>query len=267
MPELIWEGKYDAASRRIAPLRVALPFQTAEEVISYYAKRIAQNVKLPAQFAALVSKMREFLRDQAFGETVDLADKTIIRAIATSIAQYLTVKTFATILRALVVEELSPRLEHAGRPLSETEPFPLSPPTTFEANKTVFNLVATDNDFEREFACYLQNATDVESFAKLPKRFGFTIEYTDSATNLRYYKPDFVAVDRAGVHYVIETKGQENIDVAHKDRPATIWCENATLLTDVRWSYVCRGDRRTGGAGEADEDRARPRGDARTPGR
>jgi type III restriction enzyme len=45
-------------------------------------------------------------------------------------------------------------------------------------------------------------------------------------------------VDRDGVHYVIETKGQENIDVAHKDRAATIWCENATLLTEVTWSYV-----------------------------
>ena len=211
--------------------------QTAEEVISYYAKRIAQDVKLPSQFAALVPKVREFLRDRAFAETVDLSDKTIIRAIATSVAQYLTVRTFATVLRALVVEELSPTLEQGGRPLSETEPFPFSRPT-FEASKTVFNLVAADNDFEREFAQFLQDARDVESFAKLPRRFAFTIEYTDSATNLRYYEPDFVAVDGDGVHYVIETKGQENIDVAHKDRAATIWCENATLLTDITWCYV-----------------------------
>ncbi len=32
MPELIWDGKYDAAGRRVAPLRVALPFQTVETV-------------------------------------------------------------------------------------------------------------------------------------------------------------------------------------------------------------------------------------------
>jgi len=211
--------------------------QTAEEVISYYAKRIAQDVKLPSQFAALVPKVRAFLTDRAFGETVNLTDKGIIRAIATGVTQYVTVKTFASVLRGLVVEELSPSLEHPGRPLSETEPFPFSRPT-FEASKTVFNLVAADNDFEREFAHFLQDATDVVSFAKLPRRFGFTIEYTDSATNLRYYEPDFVAVDRDGVHHVIETKGQENIDVAYKDRAATIWCENATLLTDVTWSYV-----------------------------
>jgi type III restriction enzyme len=211
--------------------------QTAEEVISYYAKRIAQDVKLPSQFAALVPKVREFLRDRAFGETVDLADKAIIRAIATSVAQYVTVKTFATVLRALVVEELSPTLEHPGQALSGTEPFPFSRPT-FEASKTVFNLVAGDNEFERQFGQFLQDATDVESFAKLPRRFGFTIEYTDSATNLRYYEPDFVAVDLDGARYVIETKGQENIDVAHKDRAATIWCENATLLTGATWLYL-----------------------------
>lgn len=211
--------------------------QTAEEVISYYAKRIAQDVKLPSQFAVLVPKVREFLRDRAFGESVDLSEKAIIRAISTNIAHYVTVKTFTTILRELVVEELSPKLEHPGRPLSETEPFPFSRPT-FEASKTVFNLVAADNDFEREFAQFLQDASDVASFAKLPRRFGFTIEYTDSATNLRYYEPDFVAVDRDGIHYVLETKGQENIDVAHKDRAATIWCENATLLTETTWQYL-----------------------------
>jgi type III restriction enzyme len=211
--------------------------QTAEEVISYYAKRIAQDVKLPSQFAALVPKVREFLQSRVFGETVDLTDKAIIRAIATSVAQYVTVKTFATVLRALVVEKLSPRLENPGRPLSITEPFPFSRPT-FEATKTVFNLVAADNDFERQFAQFLQDAGDVRSFAKLPRRFGFAIEYTDSATNLRYYEPDFVAVDCDGRHYLIETKGQENIDVAYKDRAATIWCENATLLTDVTWTYM-----------------------------
>jgi adenine-specific DNA-methyltransferase len=30
--ELIWDGKYDANDKRVAPLRVALPFQTVETV-------------------------------------------------------------------------------------------------------------------------------------------------------------------------------------------------------------------------------------------
>jgi hypothetical protein len=32
MPELIWDGKYDSAGRRVAPLRTVLPFQTIETV-------------------------------------------------------------------------------------------------------------------------------------------------------------------------------------------------------------------------------------------
>jgi 16S rRNA G966 N2-methylase RsmD len=32
MADLIWEGKYDKEGRRVAPVRVALPFQTVETV-------------------------------------------------------------------------------------------------------------------------------------------------------------------------------------------------------------------------------------------
>ena len=182
-------------------------------------------------------KVRDFLERKAFGETVNLSEKAMVKAIAASVAQYVTVKTFAAALRALVVEELVPRLEGEGRPLSGTEPFPFSRPT-FEASKTIFNLVAADNEFERDFAHFLQDATDVRAFAKLPQRFGFAIEYTDSVTSLRYYEPDFVAVGYDDTHHLIETKGREDIDVAHKDRAALIWCESATLLTGTAWRYV-----------------------------
>jgi 16S rRNA G966 N2-methylase RsmD len=32
VPELIWDGKYDSSGRRVAPPKVALPFQTVETV-------------------------------------------------------------------------------------------------------------------------------------------------------------------------------------------------------------------------------------------
>ena len=32
MVELIWDGKYDANGKRVAPPRIALPFQTVETV-------------------------------------------------------------------------------------------------------------------------------------------------------------------------------------------------------------------------------------------
>jgi len=211
--------------------------QTAQEVISYYAKRITLDVKLPSQFAVLVPKVREFLETRAFGQKVNLDDPVMIKAISSNVAQYITVKTFVEALRGLVVEELTPRLLNEGRKLSDTQPFPFSRPTC-EARKTVFNLVPCDNDFEKRFAKFLENAADVTAFAKLPEQFGFAIEYTDAVSNLRYYEPDFVAVLSDGTHYLVETKGREDVDVAHKDRAAQIWCENATILTGTTWEYI-----------------------------
>ncbi len=210
--------------------------QTSQEVISYYAKRIAHDVKLPSQFAYLVPKVREFLTHYAFGETVDLNDPAMIKAISHPVAQHVTVKAFALILREAVVMELTPTLTQEGRPLSTCEGFPWSRPT-LEASKTVFNLVAADNKFEQAFASFLQKAGDVERFAKLPSRFGFSISYTDTRANLRYYEPDFVAITSDGVHHLIETKGREDVDVKRKDRAAILWCENATLLTGTQWKY------------------------------
>ena len=211
--------------------------QTAEEVIGYYARRIAQDVKLPSQFSALAPKVREFLETKAFGRRVTLSDPVMIKAISSNVAQYVTVKTFVDALRKLVVSELEPQLLHAGRPLSETQPFPWSRPT-ITADKTVFNLVPCHNEFEKEFAQFLQKAEDVNSFAKLPEQFGFAIEYMDSAVNLRYYEPDFVVLPKDGIHYIAETKGLEDVNVANKDRAAHLWCENAARLTGTPWAYL-----------------------------
>ena len=210
--------------------------QTSQEVISYYAKRIAADLKLPSQFAVLVPKIRAFLQTHAFGRPVDLDDPTLIKAISHKVAQHITVKAFVAALREVIVEEQTPTLAGEGRKLSITEGFPWSRPT-LNATKTVFNLVAADNEFEKTFALFLEKAPDVIRFAKLPARFNFAIPYTDSAANLCYYEPDFVAVTSGGAHHLIETKGREDIDVKHKDRAAQLWCENASRLTGADWLY------------------------------
>ena len=106
------------------------------------------------------------------------------------------------------------------------------------AGKCVFNLVACDNEFEKEFARFLERAEEVLRFAKLPEQFGFTIDYTDNNANLRYYEPDFVALLKNGTHYIIETKGLEDVNVVNKDRAAKLWCENTTMLTGKPWQYL-----------------------------
>ena len=56
--------------------------------------------------------------------------------------------------------------------LSTCQPFPWSR-QVYEGESLVFNMVPCDNDFERDFAKFLDNATTSAAFAKLPQPFGF----------------------------------------------------------------------------------------------
>ncbi|MGI8782574.1 MAG: hypothetical protein ACR2L2_02845 [Acidobacteriota bacterium] len=206
-------------------------------MIGYYARRIAQEVKLPSQFAALAPQVREFFEHKAFGKSVDLNAPEVVKAMSGNVAHYVCVKTFRKALLGAAIAKQEPQLLSLDRMLSYTQPFPWSRPI-YEARRCVFNLVACDNDFEKAFAKFLDLADDVKAFAKLPEVFGFAIDYTDWVSNLRAYYPDFVAVDVQGTNWLLETKGQETEETKHKDNAATLWCENASQLTSKAWKYL-----------------------------
>lgn len=224
--EILLERKYEIP-----------PAQTPEEVIGYYARIIAQDIKLPSQFAVLAPKIREFFEKKAFGRKVDLHDELVIKAMGSNLASFIVLSEFEKALRDIIVEEKKPELLTPDKFLSSTPPFPFSK-IVIEASKSVFNLVACDNKFEEAFAKFLQSSKDVVAFAKLPEQFGFCIQYTDRLANIRHYYPDFVVKLNDKRQWLIETKGREDVDVILKDEAAKLWCENASLLTDTSWNYL-----------------------------
>jgi hypothetical protein len=229
---------------KVMSLAVAWQFLNAmrekEEIGRDYAKTflvIAQRVKLPGQFAVIAPKVREWFELHAFGIAVDLNTPEVIKAMGSNMANYVCCDLFVKALAQLAIEEQTPEVLTPSQMLSSLEPFPWSRPV-FEANKSVLNVVPCGNEFERAFAKFLDMALDVKAMCKIPESFGFTIEYTDGASNLRNYYPDFVAVDQDGTHWLLETKGAETEEVSFKDRAAMLWCENATKLTGTAWKYL-----------------------------
>lgn len=234
----IYEGRDILTDEKLLEREYKIPpAQTAEEVIGYYARRITENIKLPSQFAVLAPKVREFFERKAFGKTVDLSDKDIIPAISSNVASYVVIKEFEKALREIVIEHKEPQLLSAKRFLSSTTPFPTSK-KILEAKKTIFNYTPCDNDFEYNFAKFIDKADDIKAFAKLPEQFGFCIQYTDTLANIRNYYPDFVAVAQDGTKWIIETKGREDIEVRLKDNAAINWCGSASSLTKDNWNYL-----------------------------
>ncbi len=213
--------------------------QTAGEIIGYHARLIAKDLKLPAQFAALAPKVREFFETKAFGGAVDLDDPTIIQAMSRPPVIYITKRLFGDALRDKIVEGLEPTLQGEPRRLSEALPFPFSDTrNALAGRKCILNYAPCTNAFERGFGAFLDGASDVMAWCKVPDSFKFYIEYTDQRASLRYYYPDFIAVTDDGGHWIVETKGAETVEVVHKDRAAQLWCENATRLTGETWRYL-----------------------------
>jgi type III restriction enzyme len=234
----IYEGRDILTDEKLLEREYSIPpAQTAEEVVGYYARRIAQNIKMPSQFAVLAPKIREFFERKAFGQTVDLADKNVILAMGSNVASFVVTKEFEKLLREIVIEHKEPELLSAERFLSTTPAFPTSK-KILEAKKSVFNYVPCDNEFEYEFAKFLERSDDIKAFSKLPEQFGFCIQYTDTLANIRNYYPDFVAVTDNGTKWIIETKGREDIEVRLKDNAAINWCDSASLLTKDSWKYL-----------------------------
>jgi type III restriction enzyme len=213
------------------------PAQTAEEVIGYYARRIAHNIKLPSQFAVLAPKIRDFFEHKAFGQTVDMTDINVIKAMSSNLASFVVVKEFEKALREIAIEVKEPQLLSEKRLLSITPAFPTSK-KVLEAKKSVFNYTPCDNDFEYNFSKFLDKATDVKAFAKLPEQFGFCVQYTDTLANIRNYYPDFIAITNDSTNWIIETKGREDVEVRLKDNAAINWCDAANHLTKEKWRYI-----------------------------
>lgn len=234
----VYEGRDILTDEKLLEREYKIPqAQTSEEVIGYYARQIAQNVKLPSHFALIAPKIREFFERKAFGELVDLSAQGLIAAMSSNIASFVVVKEFEKALREMVIEIKEPLLLSSSRLLSTTPAFPTSR-KLLEAKKTVFNYTVCGNEFEYDFAKFLDKAEDAAAFAKIPDQFGFSIQYTDTLANIRNYLPDFVTVTQDGTMWIMETKGREDIEVKLKDNAAVNWCNAASLLTGDRWRYV-----------------------------
>jgi type III restriction enzyme len=208
-------------------------------VITYYTRSVAKAGgvdRLSGSFATLAPMVRDYLRQRVFERPVELEDKVVLRRLAENDAQALVVGAFREAIRALSITEREPTIEENALRVSDTPPFPWSRETV-PGERTIFNLTPVDSSLEARFARWLDRATDVTAWAKLTMNSRFALEYISKAGALRYYYPDFVMRLSDDTCLIVETKGQEDLDVAFKDRRARRWCQDATRLSGRDWAY------------------------------
>ena len=229
--------------------KIPLKERPAQEWIADITNKVMQRVGLPNRFAELYPAVKKYVKKRCFGVVVNVEDKTIRSCLAKleireGIAKYLARK-----IGELTVERRKLEFENASFYLSETKPFHWRrnlPP--LRAEKTVFNYVATYNDFERQFAKFLDRAPDILRFAALgtteqgASGATFRVDYLKPSGAIGFYYPDWVAVQRdldgKIINWVIETKGRVWEGTEEKDAAMQDWCRRVSDATGDLWKYI-----------------------------
>jgi type III restriction enzyme len=197
----------------------------------------------------LYPSVRDYVASRCFGKAVDV-DTEVIRShlarleIQEGIAKYLARK-----ISELTVDRRAIEFDRADFKLSETKPFSwrrnLPPPLTLD--RTVFNYVATYNNFERDFANFLDRAKDIRRFAALGTTEQgesgtlFRVDYLKVSGAIGFYHPDWVAIQKTptgDVNWIIETKGRIWEGTLDKDAAMADWCDKVSDQTSTVWRYV-----------------------------
>ncbi len=207
-----------------------------KSVIAYYTDLILKELKIGGAFASFYPIVKKYVQEKLFDVRVDINDPRVLYNLSSPKVQEQLIKFFVDTFKDMTFTEREPEKMDVIN-LSDTPPFVWSK-QVYPADKCIFNYVPCDNNFEMDFAKFLDRAQDVEAFSKIVPKIGFFVEYRDSKGNLRFYYPDFIIKSKQGEKIIIETKGRIDIDVEYKDKRMKIWCDDASKLTGETWTFI-----------------------------
>ena len=221
----------------------------AQVLLASITNRVISRAKLPNRFAELYPSVRDYVSTRCFGRTIDIEEEVVRSHLARLEMQEGIAKYLAREISELTIERRAIEFDKANFRLSETRPFGWRrnlPP--LEGAKTVFNYVATYNEFERRFAVFLdKKAKDVLRFASLgtteqgESGAQFRVDYLKPSGAIGFYHPDWVVVQKSAggeVSWIVETKGRVWEGTTAKDEAIRTWCERVSAATGREWRYV-----------------------------
>ena len=219
-----------------------------QQLLASITTKVIDRAKLPNRFAELYPRVKSYVADRCFGRKVNVDDPDVRGHLGRLEVQEGIAKYLARAISDLTLERRAIELEKADFRMSQTKPFQWRrnlPP--LEVNKTIFNYVATYNDFERQFAAFLDGASDVARFASLgtteqgDSGTQFRVDYIKESGAIGFYHPDWVVVQRTAtddVNWIIETKGRVWEGTTAKDMAMSEWCRRLAVDHGYKWHYT-----------------------------
>jgi len=208
-------------------------------VIGYFAKTIMKELRLVSGYDVLYGKVKTFVQNELFDRQVDLESPNTLRNLSETVATKTLIETFTKAINALTVQEKGDAQIRDRIKLRQTRPFVAKNQGYLVPRKSIFNRIIGDSGFELEFARFLDDCDDVLSYAKNYLAVHFKLDYVDSSGNISNYYPDFLVKLSPRAVFVVETKGEEELDVPQKMQRLRQWCEDINQAqAEVKFDFV-----------------------------
>ncbi|MDP2744466.1 MAG: hypothetical protein Q8P00_05310, partial [Dehalococcoidia bacterium] len=205
--------------------------------ISVMCRIIERECHLTGQFHRLAGLVKEYIETVLFGVPASMEKDHVLVRLNKPDAKAAVFQAFVEAIRERSVQTQAVRPTGEVLRFSNTPGYEWSRPV-YPGMKTVFNLAACDNEFETEFASFLDKASDVAAYARNNLYTHFSLDYQNSEGAIRCYYPDFMIRSVTGERWVVETKGIEDVEVERKDARVSQWCQDASAMTGAAWQYV-----------------------------
>ena len=200
-----------------------------QSVIGFFAQAIMRELRLFGCYDILFAKVKDFVENEMFDGQVNLSDLNLLRNLSEVEYIKLIKDAFKKGINELTVEDKGDTEIKNYIKISEARPFVVNDKSFLIPQKSVFNKIVGDSNFELEFSAFLDKCEDVVSFAKNfqnKEANALRIEYKNAEGFIATYYPDFfVKVDDKNV-FIIETKGREGEDDKLKFERLEKWCED-----------------------------------------
>ena len=213
-----------------------------QSIIGYFAQTVMKDLRLFSGYDVLYGKIKTFVRDELFTQPVDLEHPNTMRNLSELEAAKTIVETFKKAINALTVREKGDAEIRDYIKLRKTRPFVVKDQGYMTPQKSVFNRIIGDSHFELVFAGFLEKCTDVISYAKNYLAVNFKLDYVNANGDISNYYPDFIVKLPGNAVVIVETKGQEDLDVPLKMVRLKQWCEDINKVqSDTVYDYVFVG--------------------------
>jgi len=208
-------------------------------VIGYFTQTIMKDLRLISGYDVLYGKIKAFVQEQLFDRPVELESTNTLRNLSELAATKTLIETFKKAINALTVQNKGDAEIRDTIKLRQTRPFVARDQGYLIPKKSVFNKIIGDSHFELLFARFLEDCDDVVSYAKNYLAVHFKLDYVNADRDISNYYPDFFVKLSNKRIFIVETKGQEDLDVPLKMQRLRQWCEDINKVqTGVKYDFV-----------------------------